>query len=40
MSLIEYIKIYLAVRKDCKHRYKRDIETRMRELMEAYRMEG
>ena len=40
MSLIEYIKLYLAVKADCKIRYKRDIQTRMRELMEAYRMEG
>lgn len=40
MSLIEYIKLYLAVKADCKIRYKRDIRNRMRELMEAYRMEG
>jgi hypothetical protein len=40
MSLIEYIKLYLAVKADCKRRYRRDIEERMRELMEAYRMEG
>ena len=40
MSLIEYIKLYFAVKEDCKRRYKRDIQTRMRELMEAYRMEG
>ena len=39
MSLIEYIKLYLAVRKDCKRRYKRDLEDRMRELMEAYRIQ-
>lgn len=40
MSLIEYIKLYLAVKADCKIRYKRDIQTRMKELMEAYKMEG
>lgn len=40
MSLIEYIKLYLAVKADCKIRYKRDIQIRMKELMEAYRMEG
>lgn len=40
MSLIEYIKLYFAVKADCKIRYKRDIQNRMRELMEAYRMEG
>jgi len=39
MSLIEYIKLYLAVREDCKRRYKRDLESRMRELMEAYRIQ-
>ena len=39
MSLIEYIKIYLAVRKDCKRRYKRDLEGRIRELMDAYRIQ-
>ena len=39
MSLIEYIKLYLAVREDCKCRYKRDIKNRMRELMEAYRIQ-
>ncbi len=39
MSLIEYIKLYLAVREDCKRRYKKDIEDRMRELMEAYRIQ-
>lgn len=39
MSLIEYIKLCLAVREDCKRRYKRDLESRMRELMEAYRIQ-
>lgn len=39
MNLIEYIKLYLAVREDCKRRYKRDLESRMRELMEAYRIQ-
>lgn len=39
MSLIEYIKLYLAVREDCKRRYKRDLESCMRELMEAYRIQ-
>jgi hypothetical protein len=39
MSLIEYIKLYLAIREDCKRRYKRDLESRMRELMEAYRIQ-
>lgn len=39
MSLIEYIKLYLAVREDCKRRYKRDLESRMRELMDAYRIQ-
>lgn len=39
MSLIEYIKLYLAVREDCKRRYKRDLESRMHELMEAYRIQ-
>jgi len=39
MSLIEYIKLYLAVREDCKRRYKRDLENTMRELMEAYRIQ-
>lgn len=39
MSLIEYIKLYLAVKEDCKHRYKRDIKDRMRELMDAYRIQ-
>ncbi len=39
MSLVEYIKLYLAVKADCKRRYKRDIAERMRELMDAYRME-
>lgn len=39
MSLIEYIKLYLAVKEDCKRRYKRDLESRMRELMEAYRIQ-
>lgn len=40
MTFIEYLKLYLAVKEDCKRRYKRDIAERMRELMEAYRMEG
>lgn len=39
MSLIEYIKLYLAVREECKRRYKRDLESRMRELMDAYRIQ-
>lgn len=39
MSLIEYFKLYLAVKKDCKYRYKKDIKDRMRELIDAYRME-
>lgn len=39
MSLIEYIKLYLAAREDCKRRYKRDLENRMRELMDAYRIQ-
>ena len=39
MSLIDYIKLYLAVREDCKRRYKRDLESRMRELMDAYRIQ-
>ena len=39
MSLIEYIKLYLAVKEDCKRRYKRDIKDRMRELMDAYRIQ-
>lgn len=39
MSLIEYIKLYLAVREDCKRRYKRDLESRIRELMETYRIQ-
>lgn len=39
MSLIEYIKLYLAVREDCKRRYKRDLESCMCELMEAYRIQ-
>lgn len=39
MSLIEYVKLYLAVREDCKRRYERDLESRMRELMEAYRIQ-
>lgn len=36
MNLIEYIKLYLAVKADCKIRYKRDIKDHMKELMEAY----
>lgn len=39
MSLIEYTKLYLAVKEDCKRRYKRDIKDRMRELMDAYRIQ-
>lgn len=39
MGLIEFIKLYLAVRKDCKRRYRRDLEDRMRELMDAYRIQ-
>lgn len=40
MGLIEYIKLYFAVRGDCKRRYKRDIKDRMRELLDAYRLQG
>lgn len=40
MTLIEYLKLYLAVKADCKRRYKRDIAERMRELIDVYRMEG
>lgn len=36
MSLIEYIKLYLAVEEDYKRRYKRDIKDRMREPIDAY----
>lgn len=39
MTLIEYLKLYLAVKADCKRRYKRDIAERMRELMDAYRIQ-
>ena len=39
MSLIEYIKLYLAVKADCKIRCKRDMKTCMRELMEVYRIQ-
>ena len=39
MSLIEYIKLYLAVKEDCNRRYKGDLESRMRELMDAYRIQ-
>lgn len=39
MGLIKYIKLYLAVREDCKRRYKRDLKNRMRELMDAYRIQ-
>lgn len=39
MGLIEFIKMYLTVRKDCKRRYKRDLECRMRELMDTYRIQ-
>lgn len=39
MNLIEYIKLYLAVKTDCKIRYKRDIRTCMKELIEVYRIQ-
>lgn len=39
MSLFDLIIMYFEVKADCKSRYKRDVETRMRELLDALRME-
>lgn len=39
MSLFEYLKIYFAVKADCKRRYKLELTSRMRELMDAYRVQ-
>lgn len=40
MSLFEYLKLYFAVKTDCKMRYKREFKARMRELLKAYRLQG
>lgn len=40
MSLFEYLKLYFAVKADCKRRCKMEFRARMRELLEAYRLQG
>ena len=40
MSLFEYLKLYFAVKAERKKKYKREFNARMRELLEAYRIQG
>lgn len=40
MTLIEYLKLRFAVKKELKFKYKMELERRMRELEDAYRMEA
>ena len=40
MSLIEYIKLYFAVKSNCKERYKRDFAQRWHEVLDSLTMEG
>lgn len=40
MTLIEYLKLRLAVKRELKLKYKVEFVRRMRELEDAYRMEG
>lgn len=40
MTFTEYLKIYFAVKAELKRKYKRELKERMRELEDAYRMEG
>ena len=40
MGLIEYLKMYFAVKRELKFKYKMEFVRRMRELEDAYRMEG
>ena len=40
MGFFEYLKLYFAVKKELKFKYKVELERRMRELEDAYRMEG
>lgn len=40
MSLFEYLKIYFTVKAECKRKCKREFNARMRELLEAYRLQG
>lgn len=39
MSLFEYLKLYFAVKADCKKKYQREFKACMRELLEAYRIQ-
>ena len=39
MKLIDLIKFYFAVKKDCKERYKRDFTKRWHETLESLKME-
>ena len=39
MGLIEYLKLYFAVKKELKFKYKVELERRMRELEDAYRIQ-
>ena len=40
MSLFEYLKLYFTVKADCKRKYQREFKARMRELLDAYRLQG
>jgi hypothetical protein len=38
MSLFEYLNLYFAVKAECKKKYTREFNARMRELKDAYRI--
>lgn len=40
MKLIDLIKFYFAVKKDCKERYRQDFAKRWHEILESLTMEG
>lgn len=40
MGLVVYLKLRFAVKRELKHKYKIEFVRRMRELEDAYRMEG
>lgn len=40
MSFFDFLQTYFAVLKECKREYRRKVNARMRELLEAYRLQG
>lgn len=39
MGFFEYLKLYFAVKKELDEKYERELKQRMRELMDAYRIQ-